>query len=157
MSNESKAENGGSGFWVCPAEEIRSRFMHTMIRVKDLEESLRFYVDVLGMKVLDRFDVEARRATALFVGFGGYRDSAVLEIAQKWDQHEPYTHGTGYGHIALGVPDLPATIERIEKGGFEVVEKPKVIMADGPLVAFVRDADGFVVELIQLQPADVDR
>ncbi len=139
-------------YWVWGEDEIKPRFLHTMIRVRDFQETLRFYVDTLGMKVLDKFDIESRRVTALFVGFDGYRESALLEITQKWDIQE-YTHGTGYGHVAIGIPDLPATVEKIREAGFEVTEEPKVLMTGGPMVAFVKDPDGFAVELIQIQKA----
>ncbi len=139
-------------YWVWGEDEIKPRFLHTMIRVRDFHETLRFYVDTLGMKVLDKFDIESRRVTALFVGFDGYRESALLEITQKWDIQE-YTHGTGYGHVAIGIPDLPATVEKIREAGFEVTEEPKVLMTGGPMVAFVKDPDGFAVELIQIQKA----
>jgi lactoylglutathione lyase len=152
MADSTDTPDFNPDYWVWGEDEIRPRFLHTMIRVKDFEESLRFYCDTLGMKVLDRFDIESRRVTALFVGYDGYRESALLEITQKWDTTE-YTHGTGYGHIALGMPDLVETVGRLEAAGFEITEPPKVVMEGGPMVAFVKDPDGFAVELIQIQKA----
>lgn len=151
MPDRNRPGRGSPEFWIWPREEIRPRLLHTMIRVKDLRESLRFYIDTLGMKILDRIEVETRRATTVFVGFEGYRDGAVLEIAQKWDVEQPYTHGSGYGHVALGLPDLLGTVARIEAAGFEILEGPMVLIEDGPLVSFVRDPDGYSVELLQIE------
>jgi lactoylglutathione lyase len=141
----------GADYWVRDEDELHPRFLHTMIRVRDLERSLRFYVDGLGMSVLDRFEVESRRATSLFVGFENYRESALIEITHKWDMAEPPVHGSAYGHVALGVPDLRATVDRLASAGFEIIDPPQTMISRGPLVSFVRDPDGFAVELIQLQ------
>ncbi|KHK90456.1 hypothetical protein LK12_16870 [Novosphingobium malaysiense] len=121
-----------------------------MLRVTDFAESLRFYCDTLGMKVLDRFDVESRRATGMFVGYGNYRQSALLELTQKWDV-DRYEHGEAFGHVAIGVADLEDVVRRIEDAGYEIADQPKVLMAGGPKVAFAKDPDGFFVELIQIQ------
>lgn len=150
MSDESTAKEFNSALWVWGEDEFRPRLLHTMFRVADFEASLRFYVDTLGMQVLDRFDVESRRATGLFIGFGNYRDSALLELTQKWDV-DGYTHGDAFGHVAFGVPDLPDMVKRIEQAGYEVTDQPKVLMEGGPMVAFARDPDGFFVELIQIR------
>ncbi len=137
-------------FWVWGEDESEPRLLHTMLRVADFQASLRFYCDTLGMKVLDKFDVESRRATGLFIGYGNYRSSALIELTQKWDV-KGYTHGTAYGHLAIGVPDLPGLVQRIEAAGYEITDAPKVLMAGGPMVAFAKDPDGFDVELIQVQ------
>jgi lactoylglutathione lyase len=150
MGTEGNEEKFRPDLWVWGEAEIQPRLLHAMIRVKDFEASLRFYCDTLGMKVLDRFDVESRRATGLFLGFGNYRDSALLELTQKWDVDE-YTHGDAFGHVAIGVPDLQGTVSAIEKAGYEVTDQPKVLMEGGPAVAFAKDPDGFYVELIQIQ------
>jgi len=136
--------------WVWGEEEVRPRLLHTMIRVGDFEASMRFYRDTLGMQVLDRFDVESRRSTGVFLGYGNYRNSALLEITQKWDVPS-YTHGDAFGHVAIGVPDLPAMVRTIEDAGYEVTDQPKVLMEGGPMVAFAKDPDGFFVELIQIR------
>ena len=141
----------GADYWVWDEEDIRPRFLHTMIRVRDLERSLRFYIDGLEMTVLDRFEVESRRATSLFVGFENYRESALLEITHKWDMGEPLDPGSAYGHIALGMPDLRATVARLDEAGFEIIDRPQTMIDGGPLVSFVKDPDRFTVELIQLQ------
>lgn len=150
MATEGNGEKFSPDLWVWGDSEIQPRLLHAMIRVKDFEASLRFYCDTLGMKVLDRFDVESRRATGLFLGFNNYRDSALLELTQKWDVDE-YTHGDAFGHVAIGVPDLQGTVSAIEKAGYEVTDQPKVLMDGGPAVAFAKDPDGFYVELIQIR------
>ncbi|MCJ2181049.1 VOC family protein [Novosphingobium album (ex Hu et al. 2023)] len=138
--------------WVWGEDEMRPRLLHAMIRVADFKESLRFYCDTLGMHVLDRFDVESRRATGVFLGYGNYRNSALLELTQKWDV-DTYTHGDAFGHIAIGVPDLASTVSAIADAGYEVTDQPKVLMPGGPMVAFAKDPDGFAVELIQIRRA----
>ncbi|PEQ13908.1 lactoylglutathione lyase [Novosphingobium sp. PC22D] len=136
--------------WVWGDAEVQPRLLHTMFRVGDFEASLRFYCDTLGMTVLDRFDVTSRRATGVFLGYGNYRQSALLELTQKWDV-DGYTHGDAFGHVAIGVPDLPALVRTIEAAGYEVTDQPKVLMEGGPMVAFCKDPDGFAVELIQIR------
>lgn len=150
MPNENKAEEFNSDYWMWGEDEVQPRMLHTMLRVIDFQASLRFYCDTLGMQLLDKFDVESRRATGMFVGYGNYRESAMLELTQKWDVKE-YEHGTAYGHTAIGVPDLPAMVKRIEEAGYEITDQPKVLMQGGPMVAFAKDPDGFAVELIQIQ------
>lgn len=150
MIENEEAHKFNAEFWMWGDEEVKPRLLHTMIRVKNFEESLRFYCDTLGMTLLDKFDVEVRRSTGMFIGYGSYRDSAMLELVQKWDVDE-YEHGDAYGHVAIGVPDLPALISRIEEGGYEVTDQPKVLLQGGPMVAFVKDPDGFAIELIQIQ------
>lgn len=152
MGEAREAGDFRADLWVWGEEEVRPRLLHTMIRVADFEASLRFYCDTLGMRVLDRFDVESRRATGVFLGYGNYRDSALLELTQKWDVNG-YTHGDAFGHVAIGVPDLAGTVRAIEAAGYEVTDQPKVLMQGGPMVAFAKDPDGFFVELIQIRRA----
>ena len=148
MSQASATIKASTNNWVWGADATRPRFLHTMIRVRDFDASLRFYVDGLGMKVLDRFEIEARRVTAFFIGFGGYEDGGCLELTHLWDV-DAYTHGTGYGHIAIGVPDLPGALAKLEAMGVEVTQRPVKYFADAPHLAFVKDPDGYSVELIQ--------
>jgi len=150
VTEEQQAGEFNPHLWVWGEDEPAPRMLHTMLRVVDFAASLRFYCDTLGMRVLDRFDVEVRRATGVFIGYGNYRQSALLELTQKWDVDE-YAHGEAFGHVAIGVPDLPGMVRRIEAAGYEVTDQPKVLMAGGPLVAFARDPDGFAVELIQIR------
>lgn len=150
MADQDQGFEFNEKFWCWGDEETEPRVLHAMIRVGDFEASLRFYCDTLGMKVLDKFDVESRRATGLFIGYGNYRNSALIELTQKWDV-DGYEHGDAFGHVAIGVPDLPGMVQRIEAAGYEVTDQPKVLMQGGPMVAFAKDPDGFFVELIQIQ------
>ena len=152
MTADSSTGDHDPQLWVWGEDEPAPRLLHTMLRVKDFEDSLRFYCDTLGMRVLDRFDVETRRATGVFIGYDDYRRSSLIELTRKWDVDE-YAHGDAFGHVAIGVPDLPAMVARIEAAGYEVTDQPKVLMTGGPMVAFAKDPDGFAVELIQIRKA----
>jgi lactoylglutathione lyase len=136
--------------WLWGKNDDKPRFLHAMIRVKDFDASLKFYIEGLGMKVLDRFDVERRRTTGMYIGFGEYKDGGMVELVHPWDDEEVYSHGSGYGHhIAIGVPDVPAMVARLEAMGAEVTLRPQELIDGAPQVAFVKDPDGYSVELIQ--------
>jgi lactoylglutathione lyase len=125
------------------------RLLHTMLRVGDLERSLRFYTDVLGMRLLRRKDYPEGRFTLAFVGFGEERDHTVLELTHNWDT-SAYELGGGYGHIAIGVADITATCQAIAEKGGRVVRPPGPMKHGSTVIAFVEDPDGYRVELIQL-------
>lgn len=125
------------------------RMLHTMLRVYDLEKSLNFYTNLLGMKLLRRTDFEGGRFTLAFVGYGGEADHTVLELTHNWDQPESYAIGTGYGHIALGVPDIYGTCAELEKNGAKITRPPGPMMHGSTVIAFIEDPDGYKVELIQ--------
>ena len=99
------------------------RMLHTMLRVGDLERSLRFYTEVLGMQLLRRKDYPSGRFTLAFVGYGEESDHTVLELTHNWDT-DHYALGDGYGHIALGVDDIQATCAAIADKGGRVVREP---------------------------------
>jgi len=124
------------------------RLLHTMLRVRDLERSLAFYTEVLGMSLLRRKDYPAGRFTLAFVGYGDERDTSVLELTHNWDTSQ-YDIGTGYGHIALGVEDIQATCAAIGERGGRVVRQPGPMKHGSTVIAFVEDPDGYKVELIQ--------
>ena len=125
------------------------RLLHTMLRVGDLEHSLTFYTEVLGMRLLRRKDYPDGRFTLAFVGYGDESDTAVLELTHNWDTSS-YEIGTGYGHIALGVDDIHATCEAMAAKGGRVVRPPGAMKHGTTVIAFVEDPDGYKVELIQL-------
>ena len=138
--------------WVWGEEAERPRILHTMIRVRDVDASLRFYRDGLGMNVLDRYDFEKGRFSIIFLSYAGYRDGpAALELTYNWDRSEDYSHGSGYGHVAIGVPDVSAIYDRLPSFGGKQVSAPKSMMPDAPLLAFVQDPDGYAIELIQIR------
>jgi lactoylglutathione lyase len=125
------------------------RLLHTMLRVGDLERSLAFYTDVLGMRLLRRKDYPGGRFTLAFVGYGDERDHTVLELTHNWDTSS-YEIGTGYGHIALGVDDIQAVCEDIRAKGGKVVREPGPMKNGTTVIAFVEDPDGYKVELIAM-------
>ncbi|WP_063398715.1 lactoylglutathione lyase [Prochlorococcus sp. MIT 1303] len=125
------------------------RMLHTMLRVGDLDRSLRFYTEVLGMHLLRRKEYPSGRFTLAFVGYGEESDTTVLELTHNWDQNH-YELGEGYGHIALGVEDIQSTCLAISKRGGRVVREPGPMQHGSTVIAFVEDPDGYKVELIQL-------
>ena len=125
------------------------RLLHTMLRVGDLDRSLTFYTEVLGMRLLRRKDYPDGRFTLAFVGYGDESNTAVLELTHNWDTSS-YEIGTGYGHIALGVDDIHATCEAMAAKGGRVVRPPGAMKHGTTVIAFVEDPDGYKVELIQL-------
>ncbi len=125
------------------------RLLHTMLRVGDLERSLAFYTDVLGMRLLRRKDYPGGRFTLAFVGYGDERDHTVLELTHNWDTSS-YELGEGYGHIAIGVDDIHGTCAAIADRGGRVVREPGPMKHGSTVIAFVEDPDGYRVELIQL-------
>jgi lactoylglutathione lyase len=120
-----------------------------MLRVGNLERSLAFYCDVLGMRLLRQKDYPTGEFTLAFVGYGDEADHTVLELTYNWGV-ESYDLGTAYGHIALGVDDIYATCDRLRSLGARVVREPGPMKHGSTVIAFVEDPDGYRVELIQL-------
>lgn len=125
------------------------RLLHTMLRVGDLDRSLKFYCDVLGMQLLRKKDYPGGEFTLAFVGYGAESDHTVLELTYNWGT-ESYDLGNAYGHIALGVDDIYGTCEKIKTMGGQVVREPGPMKHGSTVIAFVQDPDGYKVELIQL-------
>lgn len=148
------ADEAVDPFWVWGEDAERPRILHSMIRVRDVDASLRFYRDGLGMEVLDRYDFEQGRFSILFLSYAGYREGpAALELTYNWDQDTDYGHGSGYGHVAIGVPDVSAMYARLADYGGQQASPPKSMMAGAPELAFVKDPDGYAIELIQIRRA----
>ena len=124
------------------------RMLHTMLRVGNLEKSLAFYTDVLGMKLLRRRDFETGRFTLAFVGYGEEDTNTVLELTHNWDEAS-YDLGNAYGHIALGVEDAYQACEQIKAKGGKVVREAGPMKGGQTVIAFVEDPDGYKIELIQ--------
>jgi lactoylglutathione lyase len=126
------------------------RFLHTMLRVGDLERSLAFYCDVLGMRLLRRKDYPDGRFTLAFVGYGDEASHTVIEFTHNWDTSR-YDLGNGFGHVALGVDDVYAACAEFRGKGARVVREPGPMKHGGSEIAFIEDPDGYRIELIQLK------
>ncbi|HEV7733783.1 MAG TPA: lactoylglutathione lyase [Candidatus Binatia bacterium] len=126
------------------------RILHTMIRVGDLERSLHFYCEVLGMRLLRRKDYDGGRFTLAFVGFGDEKDHTVLELTHNWDTPS-YGLGDGFGHLAVGVDDIYGTCDSLRAKGARIVREPGPMKHGGSEIAFIEDPDGYKIELIQLR------
>jgi len=124
------------------------RILHTMLRVGDLDRSLAFYTEVLGMKLIRRRDYPEGRFTLAFVGYGDEADTAVLELTHNWDT-KSYEIGTGYGHIAIQVDDAAAACDAARKRGGKVTREAGPMKHGTTVIAFVEDPDGYKIEFIQ--------
>ena len=124
------------------------RLLHVMLRVADLERSIAFYSEVLGMQLLRRKDYPEGRFSLAFVGYGAEIDHAVIEQTHNWDQDKPYELGGGYGHIAIAVDDLYAVCADLKAKGANIVREAGPMKNDTLHLAFVQDPDGYKIELI---------
>ena len=124
------------------------RLLHTMIRVGDLERSLQFYTEVLGMKLLRRKDYPDGKFTLAFVGYGDESEQAVIELTHNWGV-DSYELGNAFGHIAIGVEDIYKTCDEIKRRGGRVVREPGPMKHGSTVIAFVEDPDGYKLELIE--------
>lgn len=123
------------------------RFLHSMVRVLDLDASLHFYCTLLGLREVRRRDVPKGRFTLVFLETPASEDgedTAQIELTHNWDQDTPYTGGRNFGHLAFAVDDIYATCQRLQDGGVTILRPPR----DGRM-AFVRSPDGISVELLQ--------
>jgi len=123
------------------------KFLHTMIRVTDLDKSIEFYTKVLGMRVLDRTENTQYRYTLVFVGYeeGG----TTIELTHNWDTDQ-YDMGNAFGHLALGVEDIYAACDSIKELGGNVTREPGPVKGGSTHIAFITDPDGYQIELIQV-------
>jgi len=124
------------------------RMLHTMLRVGDLERSLRFYTDVLGMRLLRRNDYPDGKFTLAFVGYGDEADSTVLELTHNWGV-DKYELGSAYGHIALAVEDARKACEEVKRRGGKVTREAGPMKHGHTVIAFIEDPDGYKIELIE--------
>lgn len=124
------------------------RLLHTMLRVGDLQRSIDFYTNVLGMKLLRTTDRPDQKYTLAFVGYGSNPDHAELELTYNYGVTQ-YEQGTAYGHLAIGVDDAYAACERIRAAGGTVTREPGPVKGGSTVIAFVQDPDGYKIELIQ--------
>ena len=128
----------------------RPRIRHTMIRVKDMEKSIDFYTRLFGMTLYRRRDSEGGKYTTAFLGYGDENDQPAIELTYNWGQDEDYDKGAGFGHIAIGVPDIYGFCEMLEKEGVDIPRPVGPLKHAGPnasIIAFVKDPDGYMIEL----------
>ncbi len=123
------------------------RILHTMLRVGNLQKSIAFYTQTLGMKLLRQEDYPEGKFTLAFVGFGEEADTAVIELTYNYGV-ESYDIGTAFGHIAIGCDDVYATCEAIRAAGGKIVREPGPMKHGTTILAFVEDPDGYKIELL---------
>lgn len=128
------------------------RILHTMIRVGDLERSMAFYTEVLGMKLLRRADYPGGRFTNAFVGYDDESRAAVLELTHNWDTPS-YDLGSGFGHVAIEVDDAHRACEAVRKQGGKVTREAGPMKHGTTVIAFVEDPDGYKIEFVQRKAA----
>ncbi|MBE4287810.1 lactoylglutathione lyase [Vibrio parahaemolyticus] len=124
------------------------KFLHTMIRVVDLDKSIEFYTKVLGMSVLDRFENQEYRYSLVFVGSPDQPNGVTIELTYNWDTGS-YDLGNAFGHIALGCEDIYAACEKIKALGGNVTREPGPMKGGETHIAFIKDPNGYPIELIQ--------
>jgi lactoylglutathione lyase len=129
------------------------RILHTMLRVGDLDRSIAFYTEVLGMRLLRRKDYPEGRFTLAFVSYQDESEGAAIELTHNWDTPQ-YDLGNGYGHVALAVDDVYAACDRIREKGGRITREPGPMKHGSTILAFVEDPDGYKIELLGEKRAD---
>ena len=124
------------------------RILHSMIRVNDLEESIKFYTEVLGMKLLREKEYPEGKFSLAFLGYGRETENTVIELTYNWDKNE-YEHGNAFGHIAIEVDDIYKACEETKNKGVKVIRDPGPMMGSRLLLAFIEDPNGYKIELIE--------
>ena len=130
-------------------DSSKFRFLHTMIRVKDLDHSIDFYTRLLGMKLLRKKDFPSGKFTLAFVGYGDGAQSIVIALTYNWDHGSAYNLGDAFGHIAIGVPDIYGTCALLESENVSIPRPPGPMKHGGTTIAFIDDPDGYKIELIE--------
>ena len=126
------------------------RILHTMLRVGDLDRSIAFYTEILGMKLMRKNDYPEGKFTNVFIGYGDETTDAVLELTHNWETSE-YDIGSAYGHIAIEVDDVYRAVEDIRKRGGEISREASPMKGGSRVLAFVRDPDGYAIELLGVE------
>lgn len=135
-----------------PSQRLEgARIQHTMLRVRDLDRSVAFYTGPLGMTEWRREQYPEGEFTLSFVGYGEEAQHSVIELTHNWGDHT-YGRGTGFGHIALGVPDIHAAIAGLRAQGVKIVREPGPMKHGTDVIAFIEDPDGYRIELIEEAP-----
>ncbi|MGE0824934.1 MAG: lactoylglutathione lyase [Candidatus Binatia bacterium] len=123
-------------------------FLHTMIRVNNLDESLKFYCDALGMKLLRKHDYPSGEFTLAFVGYGNEKNNTVIELTHNWGTSS-YEQGTAFGHLAIGVDNIYKVCDDLKAKGVKVVREAGPMKHGGAVIAFIEDPNGYKIELIE--------
>ena len=126
------------------------RILHTMLRVGNMERSVKFYTEVLGMKLLRTTDRPEQKYSLAFVGYDDEKRSAVLELTYNYGV-ERYDLGSAFGHVAIGMPDVRQACERVRQAGGKVTREPGPVKGGRSVIAFVEDPDGYKIEFIETQ------
>lgn len=124
------------------------RILHTMLRVADLERSIAFYQNALGMRLLRTSENQEYQYTLAFLGYGDEENSSVLELTYNWGEHQ-YDLGNAYGHIAIGADDIAALCEKVRNAGGKITREPGPVKGGKTVIAFVEDPDGYKIEFIE--------
>ncbi|NCN26567.1 lactoylglutathione lyase [bacterium] len=125
------------------------KYLHTMIRVNDLDESIKFYRDVLGMKLLSQTEYPSGEFTLAFLGYGDDKRDPCIELTYNWGKSS-YNHGDAYGHVAFGVQDIYKICEEVKSRGGKVSREPGPMKHGKTVIAFIEDPNGYKIELIEL-------
>lgn len=128
-------------------ERAPMKLLHTMLRVCDLDKSITFYTELLGMKLLRKKDFPEAKFTLAFLGYGNEANHTVLELTHNWDVTH-YEHGNAFGHIAIAVDDVYAACERLKQQGATIKREAGPMKGGTTVIAFVEDPDGYAVELL---------
>ncbi|MAC40509.1 MAG: lactoylglutathione lyase [Pelagibacterales bacterium] len=129
--------------------EKKFKYLHTMIRVMDLDKSIDFYTKFFNMQLIRKNDFPGGKFSLAFLGYGPESNNTVLELTYNWEQTEAYDIGNGWGHIAIGVEDIYNLCDDLENSGLEIIRKPGPMKHGTTLIAFIKDPDGYSIELIE--------
>jgi lactoylglutathione lyase len=129
--------------------EKKFKYLHTMIRVMDLDKSIDFYTKFFNMQLIRKNDFPGGKFSLAFLGYGPESNNTVLELTFNWEQTETYDKGNGWGHIAIGVEDIYNLCDDLENSGLEITRKPGPMKHGTTLIAFIKDPDGYIIELIE--------
>lgn len=124
------------------------KFLHTMLRVGDLDRTIKFYTENFGMQLLRKHDNKEYKYTLAFVGYGDEKEHTVLEFTYNWGT-ESYDIGTAFGHLAIGVDDIYETCDKLKTNGITITREPGPVKGGKTVIAFLKDPDGYTIELIQ--------
>ncbi len=124
------------------------KYLHTMIRVNHLDESIRFYTEVLGMNLISKDDYPDGKFTLAFVGYGSSKSDPCIELTYNYDKHS-YNLGDGYGHVALATEDIKGTCDKVRAMGGKITREPGPMKHGTTVIAFIEDPNGYKIELIE--------